>query len=97
MSDEENYELKDKIENTIKISDERRIIIDNEVMDTSKTFSELGLDKTLCQTLNKINYTYPTKIQVETIPIAIEGKDIIGISQTGSGKTAACKIIFYKI
>ena len=37
----------------------------------------------------KINFKTPTPIQAEAIPVALEGKDILGTAQTGTGKTAA--------
>ena len=54
-----------------------------------KTFKELGLDDDLCEACVSLGYTAPTEIQRECIPYALEGKDIIGLAQTGSGKTAA--------
>jgi len=56
-------------------------------MDT--TFSELGLCPDLLDGINKLGYESPSPIQAQTIPVAMEGKDIVGLSQTGSGKTAA--------
>ncbi|KAJ4466911.1 P-loop containing nucleoside triphosphate hydrolase protein [Lentinula edodes] len=53
------------------------------------TFSELGLSEPLLKTLEQLNFTKPTPIQIECIPPGIEGRDIIGIAPTGSGKTAA--------
>ena len=53
------------------------------------TFAELGLNATILNVLQKENYTQPTPIQEQTIPYALEGKDVLGIAQTGTGKTAA--------
>jgi ATP-dependent RNA helicase DDX47/RRP3 len=61
----------------------------NKLIDTSVTFESLGLDATLCETCSKLGYKNPTNIQREAIPVAVEGNDIIGIAETGSGKTAA--------
>ena len=52
-------------------------------------FSELGLDEKVLAALTKNGYTEATKIQEEVIKAAMEGKSIIGQSQTGTGKTAA--------
>ncbi|KAK1233088.1 ribosomal RNA processing protein [Marasmius sp. AFHP31] len=52
------------------------------------TFLELGLSDCLLETLNRLKFTKPTPIQVECIPPGIQGRDIIGIAPTGSGKTA---------
>ncbi|MFA6091273.1 MAG: DEAD/DEAH box helicase [Candidatus Gracilibacteria bacterium] len=52
-------------------------------------FSELGLDEKVLAALTKNGYTEATKIQEEVIKAAMEGKSIVGQSQTGTGKTAA--------
>ncbi len=54
-----------------------------------KTFSELKLIEPIEQSLREQNYETPTPIQAQTIPFALEGKDILGCAQTGTGKTAA--------
>ncbi len=53
------------------------------------TFSELNLSAPIIGVLNKIGYTTPTPIQSKSIPYILEGKDIFGCAQTGTGKTAA--------
>lgn len=55
----------------------------------TKTFAELGVIDSLCEACTSLGFTTPTAIQREAIPIALEGKDIIGLAETGSGKTAA--------
>ena len=52
-------------------------------------FSDLGLAQPLLQALDQRNYTDPTPIQAQAIPPAMEGRDMMGIAQTGTGKTAA--------
>ena len=52
-------------------------------------FKSLGLSDPLVQGILATGYTAPTEIQSQAIPAAIEGKDIIGCAQTGTGKTAA--------
>ncbi|KAF2167251.1 hypothetical protein M409DRAFT_66266 [Zasmidium cellare ATCC 36951] len=54
-----------------------------------KTFADLGVTESLCDACSSLGFTKPTAIQREAIPIALEGKDIIGLAETGSGKTAA--------
>ena len=54
-----------------------------------KTFKSIGVCDELCEVLEKLNYKYPTKIQKESLPLGLEGKDIIGLAETGSGKTFA--------
>jgi len=56
---------------------------------TVSTFDELALDKSLLKALNDVGYETPSPIQAQTIPLLLEGKDIIGQAQTGTGKTAA--------
>ena len=50
---------------------------------------ELGLPQPLLHSLKRMNYTTPTPIQAQAIPVALTGKDILGSAQTGTGKTAA--------
>src|SRR5437764_884235 len=52
-------------------------------------FTALGLNSHLTKAIREAGYTEPTPIQSKAIPIAIDGKDLIGIAQTGTGKTAA--------
>src|ERR1700760_4441644 len=52
-------------------------------------FSELGLSPATLQAVAETGYTTATPIQAEAIPYALHGKDVLGIAQTGTGKTAA--------
>ena len=52
-------------------------------------FSELGLQKSTMRSIEKMGFEEATPIQAETIPVALEGKDVIGQAQTGTGKTVA--------
>ena len=52
-------------------------------------FYGLGIAPGILEILKKIRYVTPTPIQHRTIPIAIQGKDVVGIAQTGTGKTLA--------
>jgi ATP-dependent RNA helicase RhlE len=54
-----------------------------------QTFDNLGIAKELMDVLVKHNFTTPTPIQHKAIPVAITGKDVIGIAQTGTGKSLA--------
>lgn len=53
------------------------------------SFSVLGLDPNILKAISEAGYTEPTPIQAAAIPAIIEGGDLIGIAQTGTGKTAA--------
>ncbi len=61
----------------------------NLYMCNMKNFDTLGLPENLLHSLKAINFNVPTPIQAETIPSALEGKDILGSAQTGTGKTGA--------
>ncbi len=52
-------------------------------------FAKLGLSNQLTKTLEKSGYNKPTPIQLQVIPLMLQGYDIVGIAQTGTGKTAA--------
>ena len=52
-------------------------------------FSDLGLAEPVLQALKDENYVSPTPIQAQSIPVTMEGRDLLGIAQTGTGKTAA--------
>ena len=52
-------------------------------------FSELGLSEPVLKAVEKCGYEHPTPIQEQAIPVILEGRDLIGASQTGTGKTAA--------
>lgn len=52
-------------------------------------FNELGLSEGLLAELTAIGYEKPTPIQEQTIKLALDGKDVLGQAQTGTGKTAA--------
>ncbi|WP_457796203.1 DEAD/DEAH box helicase [Methylocystis sp. S23] len=53
------------------------------------TFSDLGLAEILLRALNREGYETPTSIQAQAIPFLLQGRDLLGIAQTGTGKTAA--------
>ncbi|GAA2051065.1 DEAD/DEAH box helicase [Leifsonia soli] len=53
------------------------------------TFSSLGLDGAVLKALADVGYETPSAIQAATIPLLLEGRDVVGLAQTGTGKTAA--------
>ena len=54
-----------------------------------KSFKELGVIDQLCEACENLGFKTPTPIQAEAIPLALQGRDLIGLAETGSGKTAA--------
>src|SRR4051812_4332318 len=53
------------------------------------TFSDLNISGSLTTALDKLGYTRPTPIQLQAIPHILQGRDVFGSAQTGTGKTAA--------
>ena len=56
---------------------------------TPQTFSELGLHADILKAVAATGYTSPTPIQAQAIPVVMQGRDVMGAAQTGTGKTAA--------
>lgn len=63
--------------------------MENEIAEDDITFKSLGVCEELCEACERLNWIYATPIQRQVIPLALEGRDIIGVAETGSGKTAA--------
>ncbi|XP_058803406.1 ATP-dependent RNA helicase DDX47 [Phymastichus coffea] len=72
----EEEEQSDSVEN---INENEKVI----------TWRDLGLIDKLCEACHDLKWGVPTKIQREAIPLTLQGKDVIGLAETGSGKTAA--------
>ncbi len=56
---------------------------------TEKRFAELGIAPGILSVIEKLGFKSPTPIQEQSIPVGLEGKDVMGIAQTGTGKTLA--------
>src|SRR3546814_6317288 len=54
-----------------------------------QTFADLGLGPKVLKALSDVGYESPSAIQAQTIPHLLEGRDVMGLAQTGTGKTAA--------
>ena len=63
-------------------------------MTTEISFIDLGLSEEILNALNDLGFTKPSPIQAECIPLLLQGNDVLGMAQTGSGKTAAFSIPF---
>jgi ATP-dependent RNA helicase RhlE len=84
--DDPRAEQSDEIDYLDEIED----ITDETVADLPpQTFTELGLDSRLLEAVAAMGYDKPTQIQERAIPMVLAGNDIVGCSQTGTGKTAA--------
>ncbi|MFF2773007.1 DEAD/DEAH box helicase, partial [Streptomyces bacillaris] len=57
--------------------------------EASLTFADLGLDAHVLKAVKDLGYETPSAIQAATIPLLLEGRDVVGLAQTGTGKTAA--------
>ncbi|KAL8855708.1 MAG: hypothetical protein Q9178_007629 [Gyalolechia marmorata] len=71
---------------SISLEDEESSVT---VKNMAPNFHDLGIIDSLCDACAKLGYRTPTPIQKESIPLALQGRDIIGLAETGSGKTAA--------
>jgi len=58
-------------------------------LDENATFTDLGLSEPLVKSCARLGWKKPTSIQLQAIPWALQKRDVIGVAQTGSGKTAA--------
>src|SRR5689334_15598652 len=66
--------------------------MENNELKQEKSFDKLGISPKVLSILTSLKFTSPTPIQEKVIPIALTGKDVIGIAQTGTGKTLAFTI-----
>ena len=66
-----------------------RAIVLHERTDILTAFPEFGLAEPIIRALTEERYDTPTPIQAQTIPQVLAGRDVVGIAQTGTGKTAA--------
>lgn len=81
----ENNEYNDNpLENSL-LNDETKDFLREE----TSTFKSLGVCDVLCDACDALNWKKPSKIQIEAIPLALQGHDVIGLAETGSGKTGA--------
>ncbi len=72
--------------------EERATLAAAEAATVSVTFADLGLSEPMLEALRDAGYKHPTPIQAQAVPLALKGRDLIGLAQTGTGKTAAFTI-----
>ncbi|KAL3273069.1 hypothetical protein HHI36_014524 [Cryptolaemus montrouzieri] len=87
-SDKETQHINEEDE-THKNGEDTNDLKKNETEEKQVTWKDMGLVDALCKACEELKWKEPSKIQKEAIPLALEGKDIIGLAETGSGKTAA--------
>ena len=58
------------------------------------SFEDLGLDVNILKALSEMGYEKPTPVQQATIPLTLSGRDVLGIAQTGTGKTASFNVTY---
>lgn len=75
-----------------RITDDVTASTERPSADDPATFEALGLSTPMLQALRMVGYERPTPIQQQAIPLALRGRDLIGLAQTGTGKTAAFSI-----
>ncbi|XP_048242888.1 probable ATP-dependent RNA helicase DDX47 isoform X1 [Haliotis rufescens] len=63
--------------------------VEEDAEETPVTFKSLGIVDVLCEACEQLKWKVPTQIQKESLPIALDGKDVIGLAETGSGKTGS--------
>jgi superfamily II DNA/RNA helicase len=66
--------------------------LEEQTLLSKKTFEELGVCSEICEAVKAMGYLCPTKIQAESLPYTLKSRDMIGLAETGSGKTAAFAI-----
>lgn len=93
---EERHVLKpqtdDESEDELKKEETSTDPTEEEEANLKKSFKDFGLKDDILESIESLNYDKPTPIQAQSLGPALEGRDIIGIAQTGSGKTAAFAI-----
>ena len=74
---------------TVENTDTAATAAPEAVEENQVLFSDFGLDPRVLQALVDVGYEKPSPIQAATIPLLLEGRDVVGLAQTGTGKTAA--------
>ena len=83
--------MKDNIASTTDTKDDPIVEVESNLMSTM-TFEDLGVCSEIREAITGMGYKHPTRIQADSLPYTLKGRDIIGLAETGSGKTAAFAI-----
>src|SRR5690606_8811017 len=78
-----------KDSHNVSSDDKTEVLAETTAEPQALTFADLGLSPKVLSAVHDAGYTHPTPIQAGAIPHALQGKDVLGIAQTGTGKTAA--------
>src|SRR4051812_40716365 len=79
-----------KSEATISaVSPETQAAVEAAAEQETTSFEELGLSSEVLTAVRDAGYNHPTPIQAQAIPLVLKGRDVMGLAQTGTGKTAA--------
>ncbi|CAK4084874.1 unnamed protein product [Aphanomyces euteiches] len=78
-----------KADEDVVVEADEDVVVEADDQLEEKSFEELGVDKALCESIAALGWTRPSKIQQKSLPPALAGNDLIGLAETGSGKTGA--------
>jgi ATP-dependent RNA helicase DDX47/RRP3 len=92
MKDQEKKEKDIKKEEEVKGAEVALDDQEESNIMTNLTFEEIGVCPEICEAIKAMGYKNPSKIQAESLPYTLKGRDMIGLAETGSGKTAAFAI-----
>ena len=71
---------------------EAEVEAEPEAVEQKVSFESLGVVKSICEATDKLGWHHATEIQRQSLPMSLQGRDIIGLAETGSGKTGAFAI-----
>lgn len=90
---QQEKEVKEEVKESVEPDNSHLTLANGEVQELAqKTFSDLGVCQEIVEATQKMGYKAPSKIQAESLPFTLKGKDVIALAETGSGKTAAFAI-----
>ena len=81
--------VEEAVEEATATNNEEEDVEDAEAIITKATFESLGVVDELCKAIKSVGWTHASRIQKDSLPHSLAGRDIIGLAETGSGKTGA--------